>query len=76
MEFIVKGGYDVEVFVVEADDYEIDEDGDLVFWGDEGEDELVEIGRCVGFRGSVFRAAEAWEVELEAEDEGEAEDGE
>jgi hypothetical protein len=77
MEYEVKSDYDCdcEAYVVEADDYEIDEGGDLVFWGDEGEDELVEIGRHVGFRGSVFQIADVeWEVEFEFDlDEGDGE---
>lgn len=59
---------------VEAEDYEVDEDGDLVFLAadDEGEfeseDGMVEVGRvkaCVW--SAVFRIELEVEVEVEAE---------
>jgi len=53
-----------EDHVVEADEYEVDEDGDLVFWSldedevdEDGEPMLVEVGRVAADRwDSVFTA--------------------
>lgn len=47
--------------MVEADEYEVDEDGDMVFWSvvDEDDDEMVEVGRVKdGCWAAVFTAEE------------------
>lgn len=60
--------YGHEDMLVEADDYDVDEDGDLVFWAlDEEDDELVEVGRFVegGWTSVVLAADEVDEDELD-----------
>lgn len=67
---ILYGHEDVEIV---ADEYEVDEDGDLVFWADEGDDELVEIAR---FREGAWSGVSQVAEDDEEEDEVKVEDGE
>lgn len=68
--FMVVMSFSEDVFV-EADDYEVDEDGDLVFSAvhedEDGEDISVEVGR---FKEAAWGAVVAIEAE---DDEDEAE---
>lgn len=62
-------GCELEVF---ADEYEIDEDGDLVFWAVEDEyadePEMVEVGRVATHCwSSVFQVADVEDDEVEVE---------
>lgn len=65
--FAVVRDYQPDV-LVDASDYEIDEDGDLVFWDEMDDGELVESGRfCAG----TFVGVHTVELIDEGEDEDE-----
>lgn len=71
--FMVVMSYDADDLFVDADDYEVDEDGDLVFLNAdedaefESEDGMVEVGRAVAGKWDAVVSVECEEEEDEVE---------